>query len=50
MTPSGIELKMEGAEARLATVDGEVKGRLVGAQFLLGDAIVGSEALLTASA
>lgn len=48
--PSGTELKMEGSDAGLATVDGTIKGRLIGAQLLLGDAVVGREALLTASA
>jgi hypothetical protein len=48
--PVGTELKMEGSDAGLATVDGEVRGRLLSAQLLLGDAVVGREALLTASA
>lgn len=48
--PVGTELKMEGSDAGLATVGGEVRGRLLAAQLRLGDAVVGREALLTASA
>jgi len=50
MEPAGTELTMEGADAVLATVKGEIVGRLTGVRLLLGDAVVGREALLTASA
>lgn len=46
---TGTHLGMEGADAALVTVGGEVKGRLSNLQLELGDALVGQEALLTAT-
>lgn len=42
--PAGTELEMDGPDAALATVDGEVRGRLTGVRLRLGEALVGETA------
>jgi hypothetical protein len=47
--PLGTELRTVGPDAALVTVDGNVKGRITGVHFILGNAVVGEEAHLSAS-
>jgi hypothetical protein len=47
--PLGTELRMQGPDAALATVDGDIAGRLTGVHLVLGDAVVGEEAHLSSS-
>jgi hypothetical protein len=44
LDPAGTELRLDGADAPLATTDNEVKARLTGVQLAMRDAVVGEQA------
>ena len=49
LQPTGAELEMDGPDAALVTVNGEIKGRLAGATLKFCDALVSQEAYMTAA-